>query len=268
MKYNTFILLLLLVSSYTFSQTTSETINEQKIELSEFTGIHVSGSFDITIKKGIEQSVTVTGPQGKLDLLSRKVSNNIWEVREERSFLAQKIKDGQAKYKYKTKGATISIVIVSPKLNSIDISGSADVQTEGFDNLKNLNLRIIGSGGIKSISPFTVSEIVKTVISGSGKMDVAVVSKKHVASLVGSGEIIVGGYTESQKIVISGSGNIDSHNMNSESSMISITGSGDVHAFVNNTLDVKISGSGDVHYMGNPEVNKSVTGSGSVKNSN
>ncbi len=64
---------------------------------------------------------------------------------------------------------------------------------------------------------------------------------------------------------MSGSGNIDCSDINSNDVDAKISGSGNVKVYASNSIDAKISGSGNVFYKGNAtKINSKVAGSGKV----
>ena len=85
------------------------------------------------------------------------------------------------------------------------------------------------------------------------------------ASIMGSGNILANGNTESLTTLISGSGKIDFSNLKSKTADCTVTGSGNTYIHVIDTLKAKISGSGNVEYAGSPVITATTTGSGVVK---
>ena len=70
-------------------------------------------------------------------------------------------------------------------------------------------------------------------------------------------------------IHISGSGDIDTENLQAEKVNIIISGSGDCRVHVIDQLVAKTSGSGDIYYKGTPKMLDSrASGSGSIKTIN
>ncbi len=67
------------------------------------------------------------------------------------------------------------------------------------------------------------------------------------------------------EVSVSGAGDIEAKDLQTEESTISISGAGDVTVHAEKILTIKISGVGDVYYVGDPVIYKKVSGWGSVK---
>lgn len=138
----------------------------------------------------------------------------------------------------------IKLIIHSPNMVGMDISGSGNITATGSINSNYLDLHISGSG---NISLFTLqSDELEMSISGSGNIQ------------IGAGIVV------NQKATISGSGNIETLGMTASNASAKISGSGDISLWAVQQLDASISGSGNVKYKGTPTVNVQISGSGSV----
>ncbi|RFM28639.1 head GIN domain-containing protein [Deminuibacter soli] len=136
------------------------------------------------------------------------------------------------------------VTIHTPKLESVDISGSTIVTGKGKF-----------SGGNK----------LELDISGDGKINLEVNTPKVSGTISGSGDMNIAGETQNLDVDISGSGNFWGENLKSEDAKIEITGSGDAKVFADVQLKAGITGSGKILYRGNGNVSSEITGSGTVK---
>lgn len=143
------------------------------------------------------------------------------------------------------KHSGLTIVVHTPRLTGLDISGSGNITARSALACNHLNLHISGSGNInlQSLQAATLD----ASISGSGNISGAA------------------GKTDNQKLSISGSGNIDLRNLSCNSSSCRISGSGDMTVNATETLEVTISGSGNLRYTGHPQINSNISGSGTVR---
>jgi hypothetical protein len=83
--------------------------------------------------------------------------------------------------------------------------------------------------------------------------------------LVGSGDIIANGKTNTLNVSVSGSGDVEIKKLISKNATVDLTGSADIEVTAQENLKVSISGSGDVTYYGNPQkINKNISGSGDI----
>lgn len=127
------------------------------------------------------------------------------------------------------------------------------------------SLTITGSGDILVDTPW-LNEFIQTSISGSGNINISQMNTDELhVNISGSGNVqATSGSVNSQELTISGSGNIDLLGVESDTTLAEISGSGSIIVWVNKLLDVTISGSGNVSYKGNPVINTHISGSGSV----
>jgi len=121
-----------------------------------------------------------------------------------------------------------------------------------------------GSGKIKSQKTITANRF-KTVISGSGDIDLEVEATSVEGTLKGSGDLRLRGKTERVEFQITGSGDITAQDLKAQTGQAQITGSGYIEMHATETLNGSITVSGDLLCYGSPErqVTK-VTGSGDI----
>jgi polyisoprenoid-binding protein YceI len=126
------------------------------------------------------------------------------------------------------------------------------------------SLILSGSGKIKSQKTITSNRF-KTVISGSGDIDLEVEATSVEGTLTGSGDLHLSGKTERVEFQITGSGDITAQDLKAQTGQAQIAGSGDIEMHATETLNGSITGSGDLLCYGSPErqVTK-VTGSGDI----
>ncbi len=97
-------------------------------------------------------------------------------------------------------------------------------------------------------------------------MDAQVDAPSVKVSGSGSGNIKLSGRTKDFNCKISGSGDANCENLQSENTTISIAGSGNAKVFASVKLVARTSGSGDIYYSGNPPSPEIHTaGSGTVQ---
>jgi hypothetical protein len=112
----------------------------------------------------------------------------------------------------------------------------------------------------------TVKDLRGLSISGSGDVDIRNVDTDQLMIEVdGSGKITAAGRADTQTISISGQGDYQAKDLESSTTVIDIAGSGSAQVSASQSLDVTISGSGDIEYSGDPSVKKSISGSGEVR---
>jgi hypothetical protein len=195
-----------------------------------FNAISNSIAADIYLTPDSLHSVSIEAQSNIHEILSIKVVNNELQI-------------GYTKNCGSIKHENIKIYISVPSINSIQLSGSGNVQTTAEFITTSLDMRISGSGSI------TAAIQAQSFVNGR---------------ISGSGDLFLSGNTISENFKISGSGNVRSFAMHSLTSDIEISGSGNADVSAENELSASISGSGDIRYHGNPSINSSISGSGSV----
>ncbi len=189
-------------------------ISSKVITLPAFTELSVRGSADVKYFQG-DQSIVLTADENLLDLYEFEVENGK---------LIISTKDG---YSLLPK-VEVSVKLRSPELNSVNITGSGDVDI---------------LGGLECSGDFDFS------IAGSGSLEAGWISCKTLSSS------------------ISGSGDIEIDELTADKCDISINGSGDASVKCNNVKEVSVvvNGSGDVELSGTAgRLNSKVNGAGDI----
>ena len=203
----------------------------QELVVDEFHSLRLRGSSNVFITQG-DFHVTVEGQQNIIDNIELDVKDGEWEI---------EFEECQRDF------TKLEFHISMPEIRSLEVSGAGDIIGENDFEVNDIDLKVDGSGSIQVTLIDAID--VDARISGSGKINV-----KGNANYIGS--------------KISGSGDLETFDLETNIGNINISGSGDAEVTVFDELDVKISGSGDVYYKGNPLVNVDITGSGDLKNSN
>lgn len=203
-------------------------INSEVREVSSFTKVKSSGSFEVFIAQGNTTEVNVEAEQTILPYIETTVSGGT---------LLIDIEGWNSVINHRP----MKVYVTTPSLTSVKMSGSGSIETELIETGE-MELFVSGSGNIL------------TNLSADG-VD---------AGVSGSGQIIISGDAADTKFSISGSGNIFANNLASENCRAFVSGSGNMRVFAVETLLADISGSGNVYYKGNPEIDFHVSGSGKV----
>jgi hypothetical protein len=229
---------LLLLAGIGFSIYAQKVINDpnvQKRSVSGYHGVAISGSIELFLTQGNEESVAVSADDIKWrDKIVTEVKNGILRIHLENE-----------------KSLRIEWGPNSRKLR-------AYVSVKNIDELKSS-----GSGKIHIEGKLTADKL-DVSMSGSGNLDGELAVNDLEVSISGSGNIDLTGKAQNSDFHISGSGNIRGYELANEVCKISISGSGNVKTTVNKELSARISGSGNVSIKGNGQV-KDYTSSGSGK---
>lgn len=210
-------------------------IVSKTLNIGEFNGFDLRGSFNVTLEKGSEQMVIASGQENIIDQLSLQINNGKWKIA---------LNDG-CYIDYQ-----LTIKIYSPTIEEFGTSGTGNIQLlNRLDSIANLSVFNSGSGHIFCNDSLVVDDFLNIALSGSGN-------------------IALKGKTNSQNINLSGSGNYNAFGMISDDCIVSLPGSGNCEINAINNLDAFIGGSGNIYYTGNPVISATITGSGEIINSN
>ena len=205
---------------------------KQEISLEAIHGVNLGFSGDVVLTQGSPQKIVMEGQQNILDNIKREVKNGVWNIYFDRSTRDMK---------------NVTVYVTLPNLDEVKLSGS---------------------GSIRSTNKFTGADKMGIRVSGSGGITLDYMANSTDLALSGSGEINLSGESKDLSIAVSGSGDIAAANLKTDNCEIHISGSGDATVNVNNSLETHISGSGDVRYSGSPSVDVRISGSGDVSKIN
>ncbi|NND93706.1 MAG: DUF4097 family beta strand repeat protein [Flavobacteriales bacterium] len=209
---------------------------KKTFDVGSFNSVGLSGSMHVYITQGNEHSVWAEGDEDELEKI---------EVVEKNGHIKIKTKSKKDNGKHCYDKANVTVHVTMPTFESLHVSGSGSMDVGDFDNLKDIDLHIAGSGEIKA----------------EGNLKISGRSEFHIA---GSGDMNIDGTASEVEVHIAGSGDFKGADLRAERVEVHIAGSGDVQVHAEKELDVSIAGSGDVRYEGNPSISKSVVGSGDI----
>jgi hypothetical protein len=206
-------------------------IQTEKRDIPDIHTVRTSGSIDIEINSGSSYSLTVEDDENLLPYIVTDVNDGVLNI--------------HYKDNYSIDNDHAKIVVTAPSLDKIITSGSGNIE---------------GNGPIKNSSQIEFN------LSGSGDVEAEVDAPSIKISGSGSGNIKLTGRTKDFDCKVSGSGDVNCGNLQSENANIQISGSGNAHVFASVHLTAHTSGSGDVYYSGNPQSPEIHTsGSGTVQ---
>ena len=256
----------------------------------EFTGIINTGSFEVRVTQSDSFFVEVEAQQNLLPNIETYVSGHS---------LIIETQDGSC-----IKSTTPVIVHVSlPVIEEIKLSGSGKILLEGVEN-NDFECTNSGSGyiDIESISTGLLdvknsgsgtiffneayAEEVSFVQSGSGTLEAGVIydaldieilhsssgqiksslvdGNVVIATLNGSGRILLSGDATDADFTLNSSGRINALDLITVKAATTNTGSGKIYVYATESLEATITGSGNIIYRGNPDISYKITGSGEV----
>lgn len=234
----------LLIATVALAQTT------QNRQVSGFSSISSSGSFNVHIKIDGTESLKITGDESVINDIETTVSNG-------------KLKIG-AKEKISWRlfnNKKVDIYITAKSLAGLSNAGSGNIKLDG-SLTGNAELKTSGSGNITAA---VNANDLQTSVSGSGSITTTVNAGQLSAAVSGSGALNLSGNVKNADIKVSGSGNIRANDLKTDAVDASISGSGSIYILANKSINARVSGSGRLVYTGNPtNVISNTSGSGRV----
>lgn len=208
---------------------------ERSYQVGAFTGLEVSGPFDVKVVTGKAVSVAARGDQKLLDETEVTVTDGKLRIRPKKT-------SWFGRMSWSSRGSS-TFTITVPVLESAAIAGSGDIDVD----------RVSG-------------DRFKGSIAGSGDMRLPRVAVKELSlSIAGSGGITAAGEAQTASYDIAGSGDLDASALTSADATASIAGSGNIRAKATGTAKGSIAGSGDIDISGGARCQSSTRGSGNIR---
>lgn len=215
----------------------------------EFKWIETLGAFDVFIKAGKEQKVSITFDDNLIDLIQLEVKKKTLKIYSEESYRSRR---------------ACRIEITVPKLEGVTTKGSGDITVENFES-DSFECHTKGSGDI-TIKHLNCEDL-RCDIKGSGDITIKNLKGDFLeCRIAGSGDFSAEGSVEEVEIDVYGSGDVDTRKLAAKEANVVVKGSGDVKVCAEEGFDGAIYGSGDIYYYGDPEhTSKHVAGSGDIR---
>lgn len=268
---------LILATMAIVSASAQSRIVKQNRQVGSFSAINASSGWDVIIRQGNHQSVSIEVSEDILDRAIIEVKNgtlHIYNESRNRSFSFRNMRN-----------TTQKAYITVTDLQKIAASGGVDIHFEtpiktvdfevelsGGTDLKDLTLecsRFNGafSGGCDAEIRFISVQSVKTDVSGGSDVELRDISAKTTRiSASGGCDIELTGKTDDLTLNASGGCDVSASRLTARNCNADFSGAADGNIHVTDRLDITVSGSADVTCFGNPrDVNKRIHKSGSLK---
>jgi len=219
---------LLLVTTSLFAQTETRNINS-------FDGLDVAGHYDVILTQGKEGNLTLKGDKDDLKQIETYVKNDILIIKQKKtSWLGS----------WGNNSGKITINVPVESIDKVVLSGSGSINARHQLTSRNFDV----------------------MLSGSGKINLNLVTDNFEGTLTGSGNIKLQGKATNAAYQLTGSGDFEAKFFETTNGLAKITGSGDIEMNASSKINAQITGSGDIICHGNPDIQKTnTTGSGDVK---
>ncbi|WP_158602638.1 head GIN domain-containing protein [Proteiniphilum sp. X52] len=249
-------------------------------QVAPFTAINASGGWDVIVRQGDRQSVSIEVSEEVSDRAVVEVKNgtlHIYNKKNNRTFSLRDL--GNRRNTIQKAYVTVT------DLGKIDASGGVDIGFEtplktgdfelalsGGTDLENLRLECRQfkgefSGGCDAGISFISAQVVRADVSGGSDVELYDISAQTTRiSASGGCNIELTGKTGELTLTASGGCDVSASKLNAHNCNADFSGAANGSIRVTGRLDITVSGSADVTCFGNPgEVNKRVNKSSSLK---
>lgn len=218
-------------------------IRTESFDYSDFTGINVSGGYDIVLVKSDVFSVIVEADDELMPYV---------DVRCVRGILTVEMKKQPLKISIMRK-VEPKVIVTMPVVNSIVLSGACD---------------------LRSNDTFTTSGMTRFSLNVSGASDIddfGIIAPEIVVTASGASDVELEGETTDLDVKVSGASDFDGENLKAENVKVTASGASGVDIYVTKRLSASLSGASSCEYRANNQIqidDMKVSGASSFKRKN
>jgi len=199
--------------------------------VSNFTGVSVSGAIDLYLKQDSSFNVKVETDDNLQQYIIIGEENGVLHIR-------------QADNTDLDETGKIKVYVSAPLFKSMEASGACNIFSE---------------------NRLSSNEVMNIDLSGSSDARIDLKAPKVDAGLTGASTLMLKGEAKEFLVDGSGSSNLKCFDLLTEQTRIEVSGACDAEVFASVKLDVHVSGASDIKYKGNAAVSQDISGAGSVK---
>lgn len=197
-------------------------VQTEERDVSDFSGIKVSGAYTIYLSQDNECSLKVVADENILKLIKTEVKNGVLYIKNKES-----IRDTKK----------MELHICFKNLRFLKASGAISLKNASALKFDELNIEVNGAS--------------------SAKLELS--ANKLSIDNSGASSINLKGKAKELDIEISGAGSVNAVNLKVQEARVDISGVGTGKVYVEDKLNVSISGIGSVKYKGNPKVTSDIS---------
>jgi hypothetical protein len=208
----------------------SDTVVSETRPATGFTAVDMRAVGRVVLSQGETESLVLRGSDNVVPLVTTAVRDGVLVIEMPENV---SVNDMNA-------ANVLTLAIGVKELSALTASGLGDVQMDGL-SASALTLTVIGAGRI-SLQQLQLERL--------------------SLALNGAGDVTLSGKAVSASILISGAGNVNAADLETQTAGIDIQGLGNAKVWVTGKLTGSISGAGNVEYYGNPQTDTHVDGFG------
>lgn len=205
----------LLTFCFTNALPAQDELLRQERPVPPFTGIMVGGAFEVILTQGTPQKVEVETDADQIDKVTTEVNGLVLEI-------------GSKGLK---NTSDLNVYITVEKLELLQISGAAEMETDGVITGEKLTLEANGAASADMV--LDVTDLL-TVISGAADIELSGTAVNHTCDLSGAASLKASG-------------------LETEKSNVDVSGAASARINVKEELTGNVSGAGHLEYTGNAE---------------
>lgn len=208
------------------------TVEAQQIRsVGDFNGIKAGDAFNIVISQSDVNSLKVEADETILSQIKTEVKDGILTISGEGNIKTDKV---------------INIFVGISTLNSLGVSGSADIKTTSQLVCDKLTLES----------------------SGAGDVTLEIKANEIKANVSGAGDVTLKGMAQLLDATVSGAGDLKASDLETTKVIVKVSGAGNAKVYAIESINADVSGAGSVIYKGNPPGREvAISGAGSVRES-
>ena len=220
---------ILLAATLILSMLTQAQTKEDR-QVSDFTGIEVSGAFTVYLRMGDKCALTVIAKDDVLSKVKTSVSSGVLHVEMDQDW-------------WDNNNSKVELYVTLTTLRQIELSGACVVKSK--NTLRGSTIDIEASG--------------------ASKLDLALQCNLLEADFSGATNVTLRGTCAKVNIETSGASAIYGADLQAENMNLDVSGASKAEVNVTTQLVVDASGASKVRYKGNPSITQDVSGASSVQ---
>jgi len=213
-NYTVLALTFLLITLSAYAQEGKEVIKQSR-DLPAFNNIVVGGAFEIFLTQGEPQSVEVETNARFMENVSTEVDGNTLYIS------SKGIKNI----------SELNIYLTIPVVETIEISGAAELHGENAIKADNLDI----------------------LSSGASEVRLTLEANNLVTSLSGASEVKLTGKAATHTGEVSGAASLYARDLETKKTTMTVSGAGSAYVWATDEIAGDVSGAGNLDYSGNPE---------------
>lgn len=207
-------------------------VTTQTRTVGNYDRITVTGPMEVQLIAGNEGKIDIEAESNLLEFIETEVSGGTFKISIQKGVNLEP-----------SRNYPIKITVPFESLDAVTLTGSGHIRNN--DVIKSRDFKVN--------------------VTGSGNMNLNLITENLESTLTGSGDVKLRGNTNEFKCKVTGSGDVFAYDLKAFIVDASVTGSGDIQVSVENQLDARVSGSGDITYNGEPtKQNFRTSGSGKI----